>query len=78
MDNLFISSGIIAIVYLLFKFLEMRFIKNESLPIKELVKDGLIIYLCSCIGLYLVSQFIPIAKTLGTSSTKVFTDGGNF
>ena len=78
MENLFITSGIISIVYLLFKFIEMRFIKKQSESIKELVKDGLTIYLCSCIGIYLIDQFVPIAKNVTSSTTKVFTDGGSF
>ena len=56
----------------------MRFIKKESESIKELVKDGLTVYLCSCIGIYLIEQFVPVAKQVTSSSTKVFTDSGSF
>jgi hypothetical protein len=78
MDNLFIISTVTTVIYIIFKFCEMRFIKKENKPIKELAKDGLIVYICSCLGLYVINQIIPATKTILPKDTKVFTDSGSF
>jgi hypothetical protein len=38
MDNYFIHSGIIAFVYLLLKFAEMRIVTKETKPLKDLMR----------------------------------------
>jgi hypothetical protein len=78
MENIFVVSAFIAGIYLVFKFLEMRIYKKENKPVKEFAKDGIIIYLCACLGLLGVNNIFPIAKTMTTATTKVFTDSGNF
>jgi hypothetical protein len=39
MDNIFLNAGIIAVVYLLLRFAEMRIVLKESKPLKDLAKD---------------------------------------
>ena len=73
MEKYIIHSGIITFVYLLMKFVEMRIAVKETKPIKELVRDTVIVYLSAIVGLYIIDEFIPttdVAKTL----TNVFTD----
>ena len=45
MDNLFINAGIIAFIYILVKFAEMRVILKENKPLKELVKDTIFVFI---------------------------------
>ena len=40
----FITALVIAAVFLLFKFLEMRFILKENKPLKNLLKETLVVY----------------------------------
>lgn len=56
--NLFVIGAIIATVYFLLKFLEMRFVDHESKkPIKILIRDTLIVCISSVVGVYLLDQF---------------------
>ena len=45
MDNLVVLSISAAVVYFFVKFIEMRFIKRESEPLKGLIKDSAFLYL---------------------------------
>ena len=39
MENNFVSAGIIAVVYAIVKFVDMRFLAKEPKPVKEIIKD---------------------------------------
>ena len=54
---MFLEGLAIAIVYFIVKFLEMRFISGESLPLKVIIRDTTIVYLASVIGMYTLAQF---------------------
>jgi hypothetical protein len=58
MDNVFIQAGIIAALYLLLKFGEMRFVLKEAKPMKVLLKDTSIVFLSSIMGMYIIDQFM--------------------
>jgi hypothetical protein len=56
--NLFVIGAIIATVYFLLKFLEMRFVDQDNKkPIKVLIRDTLIVCVSSAVGVFLVDQF---------------------
>ena len=59
MEKYIIHSGIIAFIYLLMKFVEMRMIKKDKKEIKDLIRDTLIVYLSAIVGLYIISEFMP-------------------
>lgn len=77
MEKYIIHSGIIAFVYLLMKFVEMRITKNETKPMKELIRDTIIVYLSAIVGLYIINEFMPTNATAKTV-TNVFTDTPGF
>jgi hypothetical protein len=55
---LFVIGAIIATVYFLLKFLEMRFVDQDNKkPIKVLIRDTLIVGISSVLGVYLLEQF---------------------
>lgn len=60
MDNIFLIAGIIAFIYLLFKFLEMRIVDKESKPLKILVRDALLVYVSVVAGHFIIQQIDPI------------------
>lgn len=88
--NLFIIGAIIATVYFLLKFLEMRFVDHESKkPIKVLIRDTLIVCISSVVGIFLLDQFKMFDSTsgigiggsangAGSSSPAVFVDTPGF
>ena len=45
MDNIFIIAAIISIIFVIGKFIEMRFIEKESKPLKLLIRDALLVYI---------------------------------
>ena len=45
---------IIAIVFLVIKFIEMRFIDKESKPLKILIRDSLLVYFSVVFGNFVI------------------------
>jgi len=81
MDNIYIISGIIAFVFFLGKFIEMRFIERESKPLKTIVKDTLLVYVCTIIAFIILEQLKPIIQETSGSApmTQIaFTDNPTF
>ena len=77
MEKYIIHSGIISFIYLLMKFVEMRITKNEAKPMKEMIRDTVIVYLSAIIGLYIIGEFMPTTTVVKTV-TNVFTDVPGF
>ena len=80
MDNIFIIAGTISVVFMIAKFLEMRFFEKESKPLKFLIRDSLLVYFSVVIGNFVLGQISPIMKSAITSSKPppVFTDNPEF
>ena len=77
METYIIHSGIVAFIYLLIKFIEMRIVVKEPKQMKELIRDTLIVYLSAMVGLYIISEFMPTTNVVKTV-TNVFTDTPGF
>jgi hypothetical protein len=80
MDNIFIIAMVISIVFLISKFVEMRFIDNESKPLKLLIRDTLLVYFSVISGYFIMEQLKPVLETVGEniSAPQVFTDNPEF
>jgi len=77
--SIFIIAGIIAITFLVVKFLEMRYIEKESKPLKLLIKDTLLVYFSVIIAHFVIDQINPIMTAgAGKKVTPVFTDNPAF
>ena len=74
--SIFISALVISIVYILFKFLEMRLILKESKPLKFMLRDGILVYFSVIIGYFVIQQMEPLRSISGTIA--VFTDSPDF
>jgi hypothetical protein len=75
MDNIFMFSSVISIVFLFLKFIEMRFIDKENKPLKFLIRDTLVVFVSVVSGHYLIEQIQPMQVV---SSPAVFTDNPGF
>ena len=73
----FILAGVIAIVYIIFLFLEMRFIVKENKPLKYLFRDGLLVYLSVLVGDFVLNQLAPLGKNV-FKAPEVFTNAPDF
>ena len=77
MENIFLVAGIIAVVFLIVKFIEMRFIEKENKPLKLLVRDTILVYICSIMGLFIIDQLNPVIN-VDNVAPAVFTDNPTF
>ena len=77
MEKYIIHAGIIAFVYLLIKFAEMRVITKEPKPLKEMMRDTVIVYLSSVVGLYIITELMPMTS-IKNETMNVFVDQPSF
>ena len=56
MEKFFIIATAIAITYVSIKFIEMRFILKENKPVKDIVRDTVLVYLSSVVGVFIFDQ----------------------
>ena len=78
-SNVFINAGAAAILFLIMKFIEMRFIEKENKPLKELIKDTLIVYISVLSGFYLLDQLSPMMESVSSDNIPaVFTGNPEF
>lgn len=77
MENIFIIATIISITFFIVKFIEMRFIKKESKPLKFLIIDALLVYFSVIISNFVINQINPVVNSV-QKITPVFTDNPGF
>lgn len=70
-----VNAGIIGALFLVFKFIEMRFITKEDIPPKQLIRDGILVFVSVLTGQYLSEQF---DTATGSKIIEVFTDNPSF
>ena len=76
MDQIFILALLISVSFLICKVLEIKFIKKEPIAPKDIIRDTLLVYVSSVIGIYGIEYIHPSKIT--DSSIQVFTDHPNF
>jgi hypothetical protein len=47
MNNIFLIAAVMSFIFLIIKFIEMRFVEKESKPLKELIRDAILVYIKS-------------------------------
>ena len=74
-NSVLIHACLVSILFLIMKFIEMRFITKNTIPPKELIRDSVLVFVAFIATHYLLTQF-------GSSSHKkmieVFTDNPSF
>ena len=82
MTSVYVVGGFIAVAFIVLKIIELRFIqKDEDRPIKEVCKDGIIVYLAVLAANFVISQFGTITTKIGGTAAAyppIFTDMPNF
>tara|TARA_B100002052_G_scaffold34186_1_gene26336 strand:- start:10070 stop:10297 length:228 start_codon:yes stop_codon:yes gene_type:complete len=56
MENVFMNSIIISIIYILLKYLEMKLIIKEMKPMKLIIRDTLLVFISCVSGFFIFSQ----------------------
>lgn len=75
-SSIFFTGVAIAAVYLIFRFIEMRFILKENKPLKVLARDTLLVYLSVVLGHFILQQFGNI--DIAIKVPEVFTNEPDF
>lgn len=79
MKNIFLEAFIISFIYVIYIFLEMRYNKNEEKSLKDIIKNGLLVYLAVLLGAFMIDQFKPeVEKLVSESPPLVFVDNPPF
>jgi len=80
MENIFVVAAIIAVIFFIVKFLEMRFVEKENKPLKFIIRDTLVVYVSVVAGNFIYEQVTPaIAETVASSTQPIaFTDNPPF
>jgi hypothetical protein len=88
MEKVFILSIIVTCLFVFVKVLEMKFVDKEWKPLKTIIRDAVIIFVCSVIGSFLlfqvdssVTDFLNVVtdnKSFNMSATQIFTDEPGF
>lgn len=81
MGSIFVIAGVISIIFLIVKFIEMRFVDKESKPLKFLIRDSLLVYFSVIVGNFVIEQLKPVIQEGGENvvvNPAVFTDNPGF
>ena len=80
MDKIFVIAAVISVIFLISKFIEMRFVEKETKPLKFLIRDSLLVYFSVVFGDFVIGQINPMIKggTSASTVTQVFTDNPGF
>jgi hypothetical protein len=79
MDNIFLVAGFISAMFFVAKFLEMRYVDKEPKPLKLLIRDSLLVYVCVVFSSFIMRQLTPVIQETVTPPTPIaFTDNAPF
>lgn len=76
-NSIFYISFAVSFCFLVFKFIEMKFIVKENVPVKLLARDTLLVYLSVLLGNFVYSQIGGIDNLVG-KVPEVFTNSPEF
>jgi multisubunit Na+/H+ antiporter MnhB subunit len=88
MEKMLMIAIITTFLFCLVKLLQMKFIEKEMRPLKDLVRDALMVFIASFTGYYLyfkmdgsVSDFfhaVTETNVINPMNTEIFTDKPDF
>ena len=78
MQRLFLVSTVVAVIYVLIRFIEMRFILKENKPLKDIIRDTIIVYISAISGIFIIEQVNPIKNMANTVVGSVNKNPGAF
>jgi hypothetical protein len=76
-QSIFIIAGMISVVYLIIKYLEMKFIVKEPKPMKIMIRDTIIVYLSVISGNFVLEQFGGVEQVV-SNPPEIFTNEPTF
>lgn len=76
MERMFTVSIAILVVYFIVRVIDIKFICKKNVVIKEIIKESLLVYLSSIIGIYVYDNVIN--KAVAEKYTNVYVENPNF
>jgi heme/copper-type cytochrome/quinol oxidase subunit 4 len=76
--NIFVIAAVVSIVFLIMKFIEMRFIEKENKPLKFLIRDALLVYISVVSGYFIFDQLNSSVEKISGGAPLVFVDNPEF
>lgn len=76
--SVFVIAISVSIAYLLFKFVEYKYILKENKPLKVLFRDTLIVYLSVVMGNFVLTQLNPITSSISNVKPEIYTNDPGF
>jgi hypothetical protein len=76
MDNIYLTAFVVSFIFLITKFVEMRFITKENKPLKTIIIDTIFVYFSVIVGYFIIEQFS--LKTKNLTEAPVFVDNPKF
>jgi len=73
----FLFAAAVSVIYLIFRFIEMKYILKVNKPLKVIFRDALVVYISVIVGNFILNQIQPM-KSIISSEPKVFIDKPNF
>jgi len=67
---------VIAIIYFLVKFAEIKVINKENTPIKFLIRDTVLVFVSGLTGMYVINYFN--VETIKSTAAGAFTGNPDF
>ena len=74
--SIFLTAIAISIIYIIFRFIEMRFFLKENIPLKILFRDTLLVYLSVLLGDFVLNQINPMSVI--NNQPEIFTNDPSF
>lgn len=72
----------VSIVFFIIKYIETHVIKKDPLPLKNLIKESIIVFLSVIIGFFMITQVSPMIQHVtmpkGGGTSAAFTDNPTF
>lgn len=70
------TASVIAVVFAISKFVEVRFVQKEDVALKNIIRDTVMVFMSCVIGLFILEQ---VSETVGMKSgTSVFVGNPDF
>jgi hypothetical protein len=78
MSNLYIKAAFVVGVFLILRFLHMKYVEKSVLPPSQFFKDGVLCFLATIGGLLMYQNLYSVVEHMNENTPKVFTDIPNF
>lgn len=88
MEKVFGIAVLVTLLFSITKFLEMKYLEKEWKPLKSVVRDAVIVFICTFASGFVIFEMngsindffnvVTETKTLNPAATQVFTDDPGF